>query len=70
MVVRTYSQNFSTLAQLESVKNKWNKFKNEINGLLILAHALGVSRPCIIEVRAYCNRINISVSFRAMVSFT
>ena len=25
-------------------------FKNEINGLLILAHALGVSRPCIIEV--------------------
>ena len=25
--------------------------KNELNGLLILAHALGVSRPCILEVR-------------------
>ena len=25
--------------------------ENEVNGLLILAHALGVSRPCILEVR-------------------
>ena len=30
--------------------------KNEINGLLILAHALGVSRPCIIEVRGLTGR--------------
>ena len=26
--------------------------ENELKGLLILAHALGVCRPCILEVRA------------------
>ena len=52
-MVGTYSQNFSTLAQLESIQNKQNKFKNEISGLLILAHALGVSRPCILEAYAF-----------------
>ena len=29
----------------------------EVNGLLILAHALGVSRPCILEVRAKSFRL-------------
>ena len=29
--------------------------RNELNGLLILAHAFGVSRPCILEVRDITN---------------
>ena len=29
--------------------------ENEVNGLLILAPALGVSRPCILEVRGKYN---------------
>ena len=35
--------------------------ENELNGLLILAHASGVSRPCILEVRAFRQNHDIDV---------
>ena len=34
--------------------------EKELNGLLILAHALGVSRPCILEVSV---SVNLNVIF-------
>ena len=34
--------------------------EKELNGLLILAHNLGVSRPCIIEVRVRTNDLPAS----------
>ena len=41
--------------------NKYNVLRNELNGLLISAHAFGVSRPCILEVRVTLYEYQIKI---------